>query len=1070
LPANGVNTITQTRDGYLWFGTVVGLVRFDGEEFKLLDMSHLTQLRSSIVTGLSSSGQGGLWFGLERSAFGFCDGNKVSFRGRDESGGVGQNVHTVLVTADGATWIAAETQSGRLTKDNVYETFPGIDNSDVTAICAGSQGRVWLGTARKGLYFWQGGMITKVPDDSLDERIIRALAEDKQGKIWIGTEMGLLCYDSNFRKQPLPYPWYETRALLVDRHGAIWVGTSGGGVVRYLDSGASAQFRQADGLADDFITALVEDQEGSLWIGTRNGLSQLSDVKIPTFGKSEGLTADINITVSPSRKGGLWVGTSAGLTWFDPVSTASNSMVTYATTNAGLKNDYVKGVFEARNGDVYVVDGAMNVEILSGGKVVAAYANKSWPTAIAEDSQSVIIAIAGELFRVGTNSFTAYPFTNDQKPTINWVFNMITGHDGSIWIASSDGICRLKDGGFKFWSKDDGLPDSKAICICEDSDGTVWGGLESGIVRIRNGQVRSITRQNGLFDNIIYNLVADGHGSLWASSSRGFFRVSRQSLNDFADGRINHVECDVYDGLEDVKTFERNQQEPSGCKTADGRIWFPTAQGVVMINPTNITINPVTPPVYVHTVRANGRELSGNTSAVVRPGFGDLEFHYAGLSYIAPQKILYRYKLDGYDKDYVSVGARRSAFYTNLKPGKYRFHVQACNADGVWGATGASFAVELLPHFYQTAWFLTLMGVLVVLLLFGIYGWRVQLLQLKQQHLQESHDLLERKVNERTAELTASNLTLTTEIEERKRVEREVERIHRQLVDASRLAGQAEVASSVLHNVGNVLNSVNVSTTLIAERLQKMRLANLSKAVQLMQDHAGDLGQFLTDDEKGRRLPQYLQELARHLGGEQSDLLTELNGLAHNVEHIKEIVAMQQTYAKVSGAVEKVSVSELVESALKMHNAAYQRHSIQIVRNYEAVPPIMVHRHKVLQILINIFQNAKYACDEGGQPEKKVTVQILRRGSDRVAVDITDNGIGILPENLTRIFSHGFTTRKNGHGFGLHSAALAAKQMGGTLTARSEGTRKGAVFVLELPLNPSEPKQAEPSREMVTTA
>jgi C4-dicarboxylate-specific signal transduction histidine kinase len=455
----------------------------------------------------------------------------------------------------------------------------------------------------------------------------------------------------------------------------------------------------------------------------------------------------------------------------------------------------------------------------------------------------------------------------------------------------------------------------------------------------------------------------------------------------------------------------------------------------------------------------------------VRPGIGDLEFHYAGLSYISPQKIQFRYKLDGYDKEYVSVGTRRSAFYTNLKPGRYRFHVQACNADGVWGNAGASFAVELLPHFYQTAWFLTVMGVLVVLALFGIYGWRVQLLQHKQKLLQESNDLLETKVNERTTELAASNATLKGEIEERKRVEREVERIHRQLVDASRLAGQAEVASSVLHNVGNVLNSVNVSTTLIAERLQKMRLTNLSKAVQLIQEHSDNLGHFLTADEKGRRLPQYLQELARHLGSEQTDLLAELGGLAHNVEHIKEIVAMQQTYAKVSGAVEKVTVSELVESAIKMHNAAYQRHSIHIVREYETVPTIMVDRHKVLQILINIFQNAKYACDEGGQPEKKVVVQIQLRGADRVAIEITDNGIGILPENLTRIFSHGFTTRKNGHGFGLHSAALAAKQMGGTLAAHSEGKRKGATFVLDLPLSPSETKQTEHiRRETVPTA
>jgi len=306
----------------------------------------------------------------------------------------------------------------------------------------------------------------------------------------------------------------------------------------------------------------------------------------------------------------------------------------------------------------------------------------------------------------------------------------------------------------------------------------------------------------------------------------------------------------------------------------------------------------------------------------------------------------------------------------------------------------------------------------------------------------------------RTAELAATNTSLKNEIEERKRIETEVERIHRQLVDASRLAGQAEVASSVLHNVGNVLNSVNVSTTLITERLKKLRLANLNKAAQLIQENSSDLASFFKNDERGNRLPQYLLELSKHLGSEQTDLLTELGNLAHNVEHIKEIVAMQQTYAKISGAAEKVEASDLMDSALKMHAAAYMRHSIRVVREYEQVPTLTVDRHKVLQILINIFQNAKYACDEAGQPEKKVIARIQRCGDDRLILEVTDNGIGIAAENLTRIFSHGFTTRKNGHGFGLHSAVLAAKQMGGTLTARSEGSRKGATFTLDLPFKP----------------
>jgi signal transduction histidine kinase len=270
----------------------------------------------------------------------------------------------------------------------------------------------------------------------------------------------------------------------------------------------------------------------------------------------------------------------------------------------------------------------------------------------------------------------------------------------------------------------------------------------------------------------------------------------------------------------------------------------------------------------------------------------------------------------------------------------------------------------------------------------------------------------------------------------------------------SRHAGQAEVASSVLHNVGNVLNSVNVSTTIVSDRLRKFQISNLARAARLMEDHADDLGRFLSTDDKGRKLPQYLGRLATHLGHEQDELLAELKELANNVEHIKGIVAMQQTYATVSGVMERVDASDLVENALKMHAGAYQRHSVKVVRQFQPVPPILVDRHRALQILINIFQNALQACEEGGSAEKEVSVRIQQPASDRVRIEITDNGIGIASENLTRIFSHGFTTRKNGHGFGLHSAALAATEMNGALSVNSAGLGRGATFALDLPLTP----------------
>jgi signal transduction histidine kinase len=266
----------------------------------------------------------------------------------------------------------------------------------------------------------------------------------------------------------------------------------------------------------------------------------------------------------------------------------------------------------------------------------------------------------------------------------------------------------------------------------------------------------------------------------------------------------------------------------------------------------------------------------------------------------------------------------------------------------------------------------------------------------------------------------------------------------------------AEVATGVLHNVGNVLNSVNVSTTLVGDKVKASKVTSLAKAATLLREHQGDLGAFLTQDPKGKQLPGFLITLATHLEAERAELLGELDALRQNVDHIKDIVAMQQNYARVSGVLETLPVQQLVEDALRINSAALDRHRIQLVRDFADVPPVQMDKHKVLQILINLIRNAKYAMDESRVRDKRLTIGIGMNGNGRVKVSVADNGVGIPPENLTRIFGHGFTTKRDGHGFGLHSGANAAKEMGGALYAQSAGVGQGATFVLELPLRRDE--------------
>ncbi|HKI68435.1 MAG TPA: ATP-binding protein, partial [Verrucomicrobiae bacterium] len=339
---------------------------------------------------------------------------------------------------------------------------------------------------------------------------------------------------------------------------------------------------------------------------------------------------------------------------------------------------------------------------------------------------------------------------------------------------------------------------------------------------------------------------------------------------------------------------------------------------------------------------------------------------------------------------------------------------------------------------------------------------RLQIDQMREQAKVE----MQQRVSDKTEELTRANeelravaARLRAEIAERKQMQEQMQKTHNELMVVSREAGMSEVATGVLHNVGNVLNSVNVSASLVADHLQQLKIHNVTRAANLMRDQGENIGLFMCRDPRGKQLPDYLAQLADHLHEEQSLLLREIGFVKKKIEHIKEIVATQQSYGKVAALTEKVQLTELVEDVLRIQFNDLTRSAVRIERDYAPrLPEVIVDKHKVLQILLNLITNARHACLESGQTAKQVTVRVTN-GHDRVRVSMSDNGVGIPPENLKKIFNHGFTTKKKGgHGFGLHSGALAAKEMGGALVAESNGVGRGATFTLELPL------QAKPQK------
>jgi signal transduction histidine kinase len=291
------------------------------------------------------------------------------------------------------------------------------------------------------------------------------------------------------------------------------------------------------------------------------------------------------------------------------------------------------------------------------------------------------------------------------------------------------------------------------------------------------------------------------------------------------------------------------------------------------------------------------------------------------------------------------------------------------------------------------------------------------------------------------------------DITARKQAEARLGEMHRTLVDVSRQAGMAEVATGVLHNVGNTLNSVNISANVVTDKLRGLHLSGLSRAVEMLEAHAGDLGAFMTSDEKGKQLPVYLRKLSRRLGAEQKGLLSEMQALNEGVDHIKAIVTMQQKHARAVGTREQLPVPQLIDEVLRLHAGSLERGSISIERDYASVPAVHIDRHKLMQILVNLLSNARHALEASSRPDKLLMIRVrTSEDSQFLRIDVSDNGKGISPEHLPRLFSQGFTTRREGHGFGLHISALAAEEMEGRLSGTSPGPGQGATFTLELPL------------------
>jgi len=749
LPQNTVTSIVQTRDGFIWLGTLEGLVRFDGIQFTVFDRQNISAMKSNRIWSLCEDRELNLWIGTENG--GLVCHNKGRFISYDTSSGLLSNtVYRVYEDRRGNLLVGTSAglcimREGRFTEFTAQNRLP---SAPVWDICEDFHGTLWLGS--NGVFSLENGRFVPLEIQGAVIKSVWALRFDSKDNLWIASNEGLFIAKRgrvSAVKFPNVYTTLNVRALLLDRKGSLWMGTEGGGLFRFA-AGRFASFDISKGLSNNSVYALFQDREGSLWIGTNGGgLNQLSDGKFTPFTTAEGLASNFVWSIYQDKKKNLWFGTYEGLTRLSDGVAKSYTMLN------GLKNAFIWAIYEDRAANLWLGTGG-GLTLFDGNTFRTFEPNPLGADnvirAILQDSRGRLW-VGSSAYGLGLFAHDRFRFysTSEGLPSHS-VRALLEDKDGSLWVGTMNGLSNFRDGKFTTFSTKNGLSSENIRCLYKDSDGVLWIGTEGGgLNRYADGRFVSYTRNAGLFDDLVSQILEDDFGNLWMSCNKGIFRVSRTELNDFAAGRVPSVSCVSYGTADGMKSRECNGgSQPAGWKATDGTLWFPTVQGAVMIDPRNIRLNRQPPPVLINKVVVDSVEYTDLSHIEVPAGSQRFEFHYTALSFIAPEKMHFKYKLEGIDKGWVIAGNRRIAYYTNLPAGSHIFRVTASNSDGVWNLEGASVAFLQKPFFYQTRLVQIVAAFGVGLIVFGAYMGRIRALRSQERALQKL-------IDERTRDLVA---------------------------------------------------------------------------------------------------------------------------------------------------------------------------------------------------------------------------------------------------------------------------------------------------------------------------
>jgi PAS domain S-box-containing protein len=1094
-------SIAQTPDGYLWLGTAFGLYRFDGVRNVLWQPPPDQQLPSTTISTLVAARDGTLWIGTWSGLVSWKNGKLTQYAEL-----AGLHIFALVEDDEGSIWAGTSGPSdGKLCeiRNGGVRCHPemGSVGRGVFGLHKDGKGNLWV-ELETGVWRWRPGPPQFYAVPGLLNGRRDGMQDGEDGALLIATTGGVMRVADGKAEAVYRFPsarrGFRRLEMLRDRDGGLWVCPAGRGIV-HIHQGRNDVFSESDGLSGDDIYDLFEDREGNIWVATINGLDRFHELPVVTYSRKQGLSDIPWGGILAAKDGSVWSATLNGLnrlshgqvTVYGQGRTARGRQV----VGSGLPDEGVGSLFQDSRGRIWVST-PRGVGYLENDRFIPTAAPGGVVGSLTEDSLGNLWIANRDLglLRLSPhNELQQIPWATFGRKDPAVVLAPDPLH-GGLWLGFlGGGIVWFSDGHVRSsYSATDGLGERSINDLRFDSEGALWIASEGGVSRLKNGRIATLTSMSGLPCDAVQWTMEDDAQSVWLMMPCGLVRVAHSELDTWASApnkthrTIHTTVFDNSDGLRSLAVV--GDYTPRAAKSSDGKLWFSIPDGISVVDPRHLQFNKLLPPVHVEQVIADRKEywenLSGDAPSNLRlpPLVRELEIDYAALSMVAPEKVLFRYKLEGWDQDWQSVGTRRQAFYTNLPPGKYRFHVIACNNDGVWNEEGARLDFVIAPAWYQTTWFRLLYVAAFLAFLWGLYRLRVQQLRREEGKLREAIETVPAMVwiagpdwavqfrNRRVVDYTGlpqlgkgeKGAAISVHPEDRDRIVRRL--------GASSESGEPFEEEMRIRRVdgeyrwflcravplrdkrGKIVKWYGAATD-----IQDRRRAEELQAELAHTNRVSTMGEMVASISHELSQPitvttAHAKASLRWLQRDPPDLTEVRKGTERIVEAgtlAAEIIdRLRSLYKKSSPKRELVSINDVIGEMILLLRSEANEHAVSIRTDLAAdLPKITADRVQLQQVLMNLMLNGIEAMKETGGV---LTVKTGRGEEDQVLISVSDTGAGLPAGRADEIFDAFFTTKPQGSGMGLAISRSIVESHGGRLWATSNEGR-GATFHFTLP-------------------